>query len=371
MKGVTGTIQCCLGLTIEEQKSGIFTGFEWHFRPDPRLRMNITFMGTNLIQSYRNTDYEYLLVKSDFSPSSYLNLYIKGKTSIFTILMNWKILKIFLKCFPSKYTKINLIFSVFDKSLITFSFFTRRTVDAPKSFSHKFMYHTIFYNNLHYKTFHIALNKLQKVKLRFIQQSLSNTPEKRQIELHDGPDDQTKIIKNIGSQIILSTFQCYLKVYAEQKHHLTAGISISSVKQKILHNIEINSSVIFSLDMCGQKDPLHCIIKLNTMEGYLNMSLKNMTYTGPNSIHCLYGGITYHGINVKMRNYLTSLCDSYTQTPENNSFDKVPMNYVSTESKLLIIVYCYHPYNRGMDLNLDISLSPYRGIICLNDRACK
>ena len=98
-----------------------------------------------------------------------------------------------------------------------------------------------------------------------------------------------------------------------------------------------------------------------------------MTFDGPNIEHCAFGGLTYHGINkeVKSNKFLTTLCDSYTQTPEYNSFDKVPMNYVTTEFFLLIIIYGYYPYNQNMEVNIKISLTPCRGIIFLSNPKCK
>ena len=112
-----------------------------------------------------------------------------------------------------------------------------------------------------------------------------------------------------------------------------------------------------------------------------------MIYNGPNALDCTFGGLTYHGIAKQVRHrprmlpksarrnyrqhFVTTLCDSYTQTPENNSIAKVPMNYVSTESYLLIIIYGYYPYNEDMYIDIEISLTPCKGILCLNDKECK
>ena len=369
VKSILGTTNCCPSFTSVE--TVYRKPFYWKFKPDPRIKMKVTFMKVQLVRenlyfkTFANREYESVHAASDSIPSRHKDIFWTGKTSTFSIYSVGKYLNITLRCFPSAYTKLSFIYTVVDNSSLSILYWRRRLVDSQSSFPTHYMYHTIVDQEIHSKSFHIMLNKLLRVKLKFINQDFIW----RKIELYDGPDDQTKLIKQTGSQKILSTFQCYLKVNTKNSHKSTSGITILSVKQKIMHNITINRSLDFSFNMCKHKEPQHCIVQFNANNIYLNMSIINMTYNGPNTYGCAFGGLTYHGVNAKVRN--TPLCDSYTQNPSRSSCDKVPMNYVSTDFDLLIIIYGYSPYNKDMEINMKISLTPCRGIMCLFDDACK
>ena len=368
VKTISGRIDCCSVFSIAESKYR----YEWTFIPHNRLKMNLTFLEVNLPPGFEFDANEYLVIKysssNNFLSFKYLNIY-NGKMNKFTIFSLDSIMYIKLEVYPSLKMKIRLMISVFDNSTITDVTYTFRTENGMKYFLHAFLYHAVFYNEIHLRSYHVVLNKLLKIKLKF---NLDYQTQAK-IELHDGPDDQVKLIKQIRTQVILSSFQCYLNVYAENIYNTTSRIYILPVKQDVLLNITLDKPVTFNSNICGQKETQHCIIQFNTNDMYLNMSIINMTFDGPNAGHCAFGGLTYHGINVKVgsNKFLTSLCGSYTQTPKYNSFDKIPMNYVTTEFYLLLIIYGYHPYNKGMELNIDISFTPCKGIVWLTKRKCK
>ena len=368
---IIGRIHCCSGFTIAEQMERIFFRIYPKFRPHPFLKIKINFLQINLISvgfDFRSS--EYLRVFNGYSyASTHLRKYFVGKMNAFTLYSMDDRLRFTLNVVPSQKTKLEFMFTVIDSSFIAKLHCKLETADVSKSLLFGYQYYAVFSSKYHLKSFHIVLDKLLKVKLKF---PIGNDAfMKRKIELHDGPDDQIKQIKHIRGQIMLSTFQCYLKVYGENIRNLTSGISISSKRQKPLKNITINTSTKFTLNMCKQIDPVHCIVQFNTNNMYLNMTLISMTYNGPNIYDCAFGGLTYHGVKLNKSNYLPSLCDSYIQVPEYNSYDKVPMHYVSTEIYLLLIIYGYYPYNKDMDVNIEISLTPCRGIVCLDDEVCK
>ena len=58
-----------------------------------------------------------------------------------------------------------------------------------------------------------------------------------------------------------------------------------------------------------------------------------------------------------------TFCDSYTQNPRYNSFDKIPMDFITTSSHVLIVIYGHSPYNREMDVNFSITLTKCKGLI--------
>ena len=370
VKSIIGRVHCCSGFPIYKQMNSIYFSQTFYFRTHAFLKMKVTFLEINLIISKFNIfASEYLHIYNGFQYDCNIRgKYLLGKRNIFDLFSTVRNLLFRSNVIPSLQTKYKLFFTVIDSSLITIFHCSskkkeKKEVENPLYFPFKYQYYAILHQTIHLKSFHIVVDKLLRVKIK-VQNSLM-----KEIELHDGPDDRTKVIKQIGNQIIMSTFQCYLKIYGNDAKNLSSGIRITTVKQEILYNITINSSFTFSSDMCRKADPLHCIVFFNARNMYLNMSLINMTFSGPNTKRCAYGGLSYHGVKVKK--YLATLCDNYTQTPEYNSFDKVPMNYVSTESYLLLILYGYHPYNKDMDVNIEIALTPCRGIICLDDQTCK
>ena len=366
IKAIIGTIGCCSGVSLLEQRRKTFPAFHWRFQHDPELQMNVTFLETNLIRSsYYSTHYEYIQIQ--LVPKR-IYRYIHGKANVFSVLSMSKTLNISLFCFPTHNTKVNFLFFVTDKSLALY------LKDIKSTFVNKPMVKMTgsldFCNpKVYFKSLHILLDKLLRVKLRFIQLNYT-----QKVDLFDGPDIHTKLITQIRTQIIMSTFQCYLIIYDNTDKYLRYEIKISSIKQEIFQNITLNNTLSFNSKICDQKQSQHCILQFFATDMYINMSIINMTYNGPNFQDCTFGGLTYHGINVKLRGgrrYMTTLCDNYTQTPGNNSFTKVPMNYVSTEFHLLIIIFSYYPYNSKMDININLSLTPCRGILCLDNEACK
>ena len=104
--------------------------------------------------------------------------------------------------FPSLKRKTVFVISVVDSFALTDFYYKLNRESGFKSFPLKFEYHIVFYKTNHLKAFHIVLNKLFRVKLRLT----SGYQPQRTIEVYDGPDDQTKLINQIRTQIILSTF---------------------------------------------------------------------------------------------------------------------------------------------------------------------
>ena len=369
LKTISGTIDCCLGFSISEQIERITKEYRWKLKLQSKLRLNITFLEINLIRGYPRAVIEDVQILHNFQYRGTCKSFT-GKMNIFTIFSKSSAgFSVFLHVVPSLKRKVKFMISVIDSFRVTYFMCKLDREYGSKSLLYNFMYHTVLYHKIHLKSFHVVLNKLLRVKLRFDRAYQTH----RRVELYDGPDDHTKLIKQIGNSIILSTFQCYLKVYGGSIHNFTFGIYILSVNQKVLKNITINSSIAFNSNICNQRETQHCIIQFNTNDMYLNMSIINMTFDGPNFGDCAFGGLTYHGIKVKVKSnkFLTTLCDSYTQKPKYNSFDKIPMNYVTTEFYLLIIIYGYYPHNKNLEISIEISLTPCRGIIFLKNSRCK
>ena len=105
----------------------------------------------------------------------------------------------------------------------------------------------------------------------------------------------------------------------------------------------------------------------------------NLTHTKSSDYFCMYGKRSiFHIISTQNWLYtmtfeysesgipryepLLRLCNCYTKVPKQQSFDRVPMDFVTSGSSVWIIVFGYHPYNKGMKLELQVSVTPCRGI---------
>ena len=118
--------------------------------------------------------------------------------------------------------------------------------------------------------------------------------------------------------------------------------------------------------MCKKGNFLFCLIYLTTETKYLNISLVNMTFNGPLFKDCAFEGITYFQ-DILSNNHsdsykeMKTMCENFTQ--ESVSFSKIPMDFVSTEYNSVILIYGYYPYVDDMEVNLEISPTPCKGLI--------
>ena len=189
------------------------------------------------------------------------------------------------------------------------------------------------------------------------------------IKLFDGPDDQSPSVNSKEGYILFSTFQCFLKVYNESFAGFISNITMISIKQDIYKYITVNNTMQLSMNICSQKLVLHCILNITaTDDMYLNVSIVKMDYLGPNIRKCHFGGVSYYEVYNESEER-KSFCGVYMQYPSNYSFLPVPMNYVSTGHSVLIVFYGYYPFIDTMEINMEITLTPCKGIyFCGNSK---
>ena len=220
------------------------------------------------------------------------------------------------------------------------------------------------------------MNKLYKIALKF---SENNDPVLK-MNIYDGPDSSTQLIKFKGNYIAMSTFQCYLELQAilDGNFYLCSRFkelkfnavifSSENVRSDYIY-LEVITPAIITLDKCKKEYVIYCVYSITTDTMYLNVSMINMTYTGPNIKNCIFGGIAYYQNeyvtpkNQSILKEMKTMCDTYTRNPRKNSFDKLAMDIVSTESNILIVMYRYHAYYTGMEVTLNISVVPCKGIL--------
>ena len=188
----------------------------------------------------------------------------------------------------------------------------------------------------------------------------------KKIELYDGPDDQGLKIKPKNKNVF-STFQCYLKLYAENFTHESQSIRISSTTQKLSQNIVVDlyNASYHTLNMSARgHNHLHYIGNFTCLNGFINISLISFNYNGPEIKRCRYGGMFYYEPDVdRYRKDVVRMCSTYRKTPGSKSFDRFPMDFVTSASNVLIMIYSYHPYNEIMEVKIHISVTPCKGVI--------
>ena len=401
IKSVIGIISCCANVVFRLQLAEIRIQRSWVFNTNPELKVNATFMEVNLAknradhyevaESVTSMDRVNLLVDEflkitasnkdkDFRFSYFIH-YLMGKRDIFTIISSHQFLEIVLICFPSAMTKLNIFFTTIDTAFIKGfrnKFYERDTnvLAMRQMLDITYYYYQLqFGQNTEMRSFYIIVNKLTKVLLRLI---LKNKRQVKELELHDGPSEQSPLVEFTGrGYSILSTFQAYLKIYANSFDDASNLIqcNIVELKGKFNHYKIIDQTWTFNQSLCALVYT-HCIINVTTkhISKHLNVSLTDMTYNGPNIMSCYFGGISYFEFQTKLDagkywiqedDYVQTktFCDSYTHKPKNSSFDMVPMDVVTVRNYVLIVIYGPHPYTKGMKVRIRISITPCKGIL--------
>ena len=230
-----------------------------------------------------------------------------------------------------------------------------------------YVWYIKFSESIQIKAYHVVITKLHKVKL-----ILSNFNQSI-IKIYYGPDTNSDLLKFRGNMVMLSTFQCFLTIQVQSFKVSAIGIDIYSGERRSQNNkyIEVTTLLTINLNMCEKGNFLFCLIYLTTETMYLNISLVNMTFNGPAFKDCAFGGITYFQ-DILSNNHsdsykeMKTMCEDFTQ--ESASFNKIPMDFVSAEYHSVILIYGYYPCVDDMEVNLEISPTPCKGLIpCFRD----
>ena len=200
------------------------------------------------------------------------------------------------------------------------------------------------------------------------------------IHVHDGPGFKSQNINKEKRLIFPSTFQVFIILYSEAFHYDNNIIRYYPRPIEII-SISISSSEILDIPPCkpqlnfktryaqvyddiithtGNK---HCVYNITADAGYVNLSVKSMSYRGPQFsgnlrylpvVHCLQGGLAYETAgdrwNLKEKQF-HHLCNTYTsKDPRNNTFNstsyhKSVMDIISAAPTMILVIYSYEHYS--------------------------
>ena len=278
--------------------------------------------------------------------------------------------------YPSSEKKLNIIFSVMND--LVKSHILRDVVHENRAVLNiKRQSNYILYEQPRscYRAYNIVMKKIYIIALRF---SRNNDYSRiLLLRVYDGPDSLTASIPLKGYYVGLSTFQCYLE--SKTLHPLGDGFEncflisfaakVETSKKSFFH-IHIKAPKQLTLSQCHNRNVMFCIFNVTTEKNYINASLKTLNFTGPNIQNCMFGGIAYYqnvyssegnGSFLYEKNESKTFCDTFSS--QEGSTDKLSMDFVSSESEMLIVIYGYHPHNTGMDVDIMVSAVPCKGVI--------
>ena len=234
----------------------------------------------------------------------------------------------------------------------------------------------------------------------------------RGIHVHDGPGLLSKNMNRGNSFIHLSSFQAFIIIYKirweSTEKLIDYGIKYYTRKVQH-HNISVSTSQVSILPPCTSQmhsnmEPLsvyvarhhgnkHCVYNLTSNSGYLNLSVTNLRYIGPNFyrsgfratnkfiLHCLQGGLAYEIENDKKKNSKTmyQICSNYTSEPTvdlskcktnisrsrlmetRKEYHKSVMNIISSTQSMILVVYSYEHYSE-VSFNISVMTTLCKGV---------
>ena len=279
----------------------------------------------------------------------------------------------------------------------------RQALDQGNEFNSRILY--LIWNS----TIHLITTRIKvPIYLRLIV-ILADT---RAIHVHDGPGLLSKNMNRGNSFIYLSSFQAFVIIYKIkwESTEILSDYGIKYYARKVQHhNISLATSQVSILPQCTSQmhsnmEPLsayvnrhhgnkHCVYNLTTNSGYLNLSVTNLRYTGPNFyrsgfsptnkfiLHCLQGGLAYEIENDKKKNSKTmyQICSNYTSEPAvdlskcktniprsrltatRSEYQKSVMNIISSTQSMIVVVYSYEHYSE-VSFNISLMTTLCKGV---------
>ena len=376
VKSIIGSIICCPLFKLV-----IRTHTRWVFSGAHGMQLNVTFTYFN-VGRYKEKIEKYDLDELD-EYVEYKEVYAlvyTGRRDRMEFFTSFNLMSFASYTFFSVDVKLFIIFSVMNgitsqHDIIHIYGLSRDDLNGwvPRSL--------LFYKwqSMCYHTYNIFRTKLYPVALRFLQ---NNDPAL--VRIYDGPDSLAELIPLKGNYVELSTFQCYLGI-KEVGHyncdriyeHFTIQIVSIRSKSNSYINLYINDiigSKTITVSQSKKRHIIYSVYNISTENMYLNISLRNMTFSGPNINNCMFGGVAFidilHNVNnesfsfqKKTRNEeIKQLCNNLTTSPRKGSFGKISMDYISSESEMFIVLYGYHPSYVGMEVNIMVSAVPCKGL---------
>ena len=329
------------------------TIIDWEFSLHIRLKMNFTFTLFNIGNNGNRN--EGLI----FWWSMRKSTSIAGFRNKFIYIPQNKHFEV--ECYILYSTKPKLVFefSVIDSKSITDFDFRQQINFFPNNFTNStYLSRIIYFNEIIITSYLIITKKVDKITVVF--EPLDNVPYI--VTLFDGPDDHRQMIHVTNKVMVMSLFQCFLKLYCETDIFCMGEIKVSSKPQKAV-KVNFTSPLIITQNMCKYGDPLYCLYNITIEKMYLNISFNSMTFYGPTSLNCLFGGVAFYQQSNKEYFQSQAHCRNYSLLSRNNLFDPQPNAVITSSSNIYIIVFGYYPYIKGMKFSITITLTPCKGLL--------
>ena len=369
VKGIIGTIICCLSLM---QTNYNYINQTWHFTLHIKLKIKVEVIFMDLgsagtwTKSWRrihNVRYEGLYLIDKFSSSARHQYFYYGRRGFFYLVSNKHKIMMIGIVFPTKeQNKLFSRFSIIDASEITLFKYNGYVKAYDKNhcrFQSRMWYYSLTFNNTQALTYHVTVQKTLKIVVKL---NCSNT--NYTLIFFDGPKDIFKQIKVRNNKVIFSSFQCYIKLYQSPKRIQPKEmmcICVQSLQQKLIKLSVANNNTKLSFDN-WIRNRNNLIFNISSTRGYLNLSVLDFSFYGPNIDRCAYGGFSYVQSDGSKLHEIRNICDKYNHSSKNKSFNKTLMEFVATNQFVLLVIYSYAPISFISKFTLEISISSCRGI---------
>ena len=232
--------------------------------------------------------------------------------------------------------------------------------DLKVVFKNSFVFHKYVLANDIYYNWNIFVSKMFKLSIILIK---VNADDKSGLYLYDGPDFY-------ACQYDASSFKTFTSSSFQVSvlfHGQFSNISLkfkSYMFKQAMQNFKTflvkgNSEWISSQLNCSDKPSSICAFDVHVLRGfYVNVTLLNFNYSGPNTGYCQYGGLSiYDNMNNKIKEVLL-LCNNW---PSMSSIKEPKKFIVSNTKSLFVVLFSYTPHSM-INFILRIEKTSYQGV---------
>ena len=327
---------------------------KWMWKIHDTLKLNLSFTYFNLIYSGETCLQERIVIETTLTT---IGRYC-GRRIQWSNFVSSPLITLAFHTFNYSRSYFMLQHQLTTDKLSTFMF-TNKTLNNPTvDFKNSFVSHKYILANDIYYNWNIFVSKMFKLCIIPIK---VNPDDKANLYLYDGPDFHASQFNTSSfEKFTSSSFQVSILFHG---HFSDIVIKFESyIFKQAVQNFKtflVKEKSEWISSKCFVKSSSICAFHFHVPRGFfVNITLLNLNYSGPNIGYCQYGGLSiYDYVNNKIKEILL-LCDNW---PSIFSIKEPNRSIVSNTKSLFVVLFSY-PLHSMITFNLGIEKTSCQGV---------